>query len=107
MGDGQRAFRQHKRDGRAEVSGAPSCTSYFLHDAALHDETAASLAQLDGKLCCPRCNARLGSYCWSGAQCSCGAWVAPAIQVVKSKVDRCAPRPAPAAPASIRVGAAG
>ena len=43
--------------------------------------------QVDGKLLCPKCAVRLGSYTWSGMQCSCGAWVAPAIQVVKSKVD--------------------
>ena len=43
--------------------------------------------QVDGKLICPKCAVRLGSYTWSGMQCSCGAWVAPAIQVVKSKVD--------------------
>ena len=40
---------------------------------------------------------RLGSYCWSGMQCSCGTWVAPALQVVKSKVDEMSlvPRAAP------------
>ena len=30
---------------------------------------------------------RVGSYSWYGQQCGCGAWVTPAIQVVKSKVD--------------------
>ena len=79
-GGGQKAFRKHKRDGGSE---APvSCSSHFLSE-----EAAWQLEQNDGKLGCPKCSARLGSYCWSGAQCSCGTWVAPAIQVVKSKVD--------------------
>jgi dual specificity phosphatase 12 len=46
-----------------------------------------AFSQVDGKLACPKCTVRLGSYTWSGMQCSCGAWVAPAFQVVKSKVD--------------------
>jgi len=43
----------------------------------------------EGKLCCPnvKCNSRLGSFHWSGSQCSCGTWVTPSIKVTKSRVD--------------------
>ena len=82
-GDGQASFKWSKRT----ASAAPTeCTSLFLQC-----DSAASLTQVEGKLGCPKCGARLGSYNWSGAQCSCGAWVTPALQVVKSKVDAAAP----------------
>lgn len=55
--------------------------------AAPQSDCADSLGDIEGKICCPKCSARLGSYNWAGAQCSCGAWVAPAVQVIKSKVD--------------------
>eukprot|EP01052_Picozoa_sp_SAG31_P068706 SAG31_NODE_27515_length_425_cov_0.496933_1_plen_85_part_10 len=42
--------------------------------------------ELKGKLNCP-CGAKLGSYNWSGAQCSCGAWVSPAFQINTVRVD--------------------
>jgi hypothetical protein len=29
----------------------------------------------------------VGSFHWAGSQCSCGAWVTPAIRVHKSSVD--------------------
>jgi len=45
------------------------------------------LEDQEGKLVCPNCDTRFGSYVWSGDQCSCGFWVVPAIQVPKSKVD--------------------
>jgi len=40
-----------------------------------------------GKLNCPKCSAKIGSWNWSGAQCSCGSWVTPAIQILSSRVD--------------------
>ncbi|KAG5175166.1 hypothetical protein JKP88DRAFT_229260 [Tribonema minus] len=44
---------------------------------------------LEGKICCPgkHCSARVGTYKWTGSQCSCGTWITPAIQIPKSKVD--------------------
>lgn len=79
-GKGQTAFKYSRRDARAaNVSG---CTSHFLNPDA-----TSTLSEIEGKICCPRCSARIGGYHWAGMQCSCGAWVAPAVQVVKSKVD--------------------
>ena len=79
---GQRAFRHRKRDSGPEA--AVGCSSFFLCEEAM---LGPAFSQVDGKLACPKCTAHLGSYTWSGMQCSCGAWVAPAFQVVKSKVD--------------------
>jgi dual specificity phosphatase 12 len=80
-GGGQAAFAWKKREAGA-AAGPDGCTSHFLQS-----EFADRLGQADGKLACPKCAARLGGYNWSGAQCACGAWVTPAFQVVKSKVD--------------------
>jgi hypothetical protein len=45
------------------------CTSLFMEDRL---EWMGDLADVEGKLLCPRCSYRVGSYHWSGAQCSCG-----------------------------------
>ncbi|OAV93069.1 hypothetical protein PTTG_27418 [Puccinia triticina 1-1 BBBD Race 1] len=44
---------------------------------------------LYGKLICPglHCAAKLRSFDWAGSQCSCGAWITPAFQILRSKVD--------------------
>jgi hypothetical protein len=42
---------------------------------------------VEGKLQCVKCEARLGNFNWSGMQCSCGAWVTPAFQLHKSRMD--------------------
>ncbi|XP_071454474.1 dual specificity protein phosphatase MPK-4 [Hetaerina americana] len=42
-----------------------------------------------GKLYCPKCNTKLGSFNWeSGCMCPCGAKCAPAFYLVPSKVER-------------------
>ena len=92
-GNGQMAFKARKR-GSCSSSGTEMCTSHFLlQDAqsALHAALNAEGAGDEGDLGCPKCKVRLGGYSWYGMQCACGAWVCPAIQVVKSKVDEAAP----------------
>ena len=46
---------------------------------------------IEGKLHCYKCNTKVGHYSWTGAQCSCGTWVTPAIMVPMSKVDEMKP----------------
>jgi dual specificity phosphatase 12 len=41
------------------------------------------------KLWCMDCKTRLGSFDWAGMQCSCGAWVIPAFQLLRSRIDEC------------------
>jgi len=62
-----------------------ACTSFFLTEALRWMERAA--ADVEGKLLCPRCAVRVGTLAWAGAQCSCGTWVTPALQIVKKAVD--------------------
>lgn len=62
------------------------CSSYFLSET-LPWMDDAFLAE--GKIHCPnaKCQSRLGSFQWSGSQCSCGTWVTPSIKLTKSRVD--------------------
>mmetsp|Transcript_6165 Transcript_6165/g.13524 ORF Transcript_6165/g.13524 Transcript_6165/m.13524 type:complete len:154 (-) Transcript_6165:16-477(-) len=62
-----------------------SCTSWFIAEPL---QWMPDMADLSGKFTCQKCKQRVGSWNWSGSQCSCGRWVAPAIQFPKSKVDR-------------------
>lgn len=60
------------------------CSSLFVEPSALGDFAGS---EGEGPLQCPKCATRYGGFHWSGAQCSCGQWVSPAFQAVKSKVD--------------------
>nr|CCA16937.1 conserved hypothetical protein [Albugo laibachii Nc14] len=62
------------------------CAAYFLSEV---EKWMDDVSDVQGKIHCPnsRCNARLGSFAWSGSQCSCGTWVTPSIKVIKSRVD--------------------
>lgn len=42
---------------------------------------------LEGRLLCPKCGYKLGSYHWQGSRCTCGKWITPAITLKKSRVD--------------------
>ena len=69
------------------------CTSVFLDEfpeklvdgKLIEDESEES--KTEGKFKCPKCDARVGHWNWSGSQCSCGAWVTPAFQITSSKID--------------------
>jgi len=71
-----------------------ACTSLFLQELpeSLQEKQSEEGAGVDepkteGKFKCPKCNARVGHWNWSGLQCSCGSWVTPAFQITSSKVD--------------------
>eukprot|EP00474_Spongospora_subterranea_P009902 CRZ10360.1 hypothetical protein [Spongospora subterranea] len=65
--------------------GSGDCGSIFLSEAV--DAWNDALCEAAGKLWCPYCRSRIGSYNWSGSPCSCGEWISPAIQIPKSRVD--------------------
>eukprot|EP00048_Salpingoeca_helianthica_P006803 m.102958 g.102958 ORF g.102958 m.102958 type:complete len:330 (+) comp14130_c1_seq2:128-1117(+) len=96
-GQGQVAFSWHRRE--ASVHGA--CQSLFIEPMTWMADVAAG--EHSGKLACPKCAGRLGSFDWAGAQCSCGAWITPSFQLPQSRVDVMVLRPptarAPAAAA--------
>ena len=87
-GAGQAAFKPRKREARVVPDG---CTSHFLLSDAIEGDAGSRLTSIEGKLGCPKCTTRIGNFDWSGMQCSCGTWVTPAVQVIKSKVDESAP----------------
>ena len=62
-----------------------ACQSYFL--AAQGLDWMGDMSAQEGRISCPKCSCKVGTWNWSGAQCSCGTWVAPALRIPKSKVD--------------------
>ncbi|EGD75506.1 hypothetical protein PTSG_06578 [Salpingoeca rosetta] len=81
-GEGQISFRYRRRDMHAQQD---LCSSVFAEPMAWMNEVVDGV--VEGKITCPKCQYRLGSFNWSGAQCSCGAWITPAFQVHKNRVD--------------------
>eukprot|EP01116_Phalansterium_solitarium_P001238 TRINITY_DN11013_c0_g1_i1.p2 TRINITY_DN11013_c0_g1~~TRINITY_DN11013_c0_g1_i1.p2 ORF type:complete len:354 (+),score=68.64 TRINITY_DN11013_c0_g1_i1:33-1064(+) len=79
VGEGQTAFKWHKRAN----TGEPACTSLFLNEM----DWMGDVSDVVGKLCCPKCQSRVGSFSWAGGQCSCGAWQTPSFQVLRARVD--------------------
>jgi dual specificity phosphatase 12 len=47
---------------------------------------------IQGKLYCPKCSARLGAFHWAGAQSATGTWVTPAFRLHLSRLDEERPR---------------
>mmetsp|Transcript_11981 Transcript_11981/g.22082 ORF Transcript_11981/g.22082 Transcript_11981/m.22082 type:complete len:330 (-) Transcript_11981:4232-5221(-) len=79
------AYRKSEKDGNRKER---SCTSHFLSEPNKWMEDATLNDNVSGKLACPKCNNRVGSFYWAGSQCSCGTWIVPAIQFPISKVDQ-------------------
>ncbi|KAJ3686283.1 hypothetical protein LUZ61_015447 [Rhynchospora tenuis] len=84
QGEGEKCFKWQDRDTNWSEK-KPQCTAIFVQPMkwmqAVEDGNVAD------KLFCMGCKARLGSFNWAGMQCSCGAWVNPAFQLIKSKLD--------------------
>lgn len=58
---------------------------FFLEPLAWMD---GILKQTQGKLHCPKCQTKLGSFSWTmGCHCPCGTQVSPAFYLVPSKVE--------------------
>ncbi|CAM9600877.1 unnamed protein product [Scytosiphon promiscuus] len=80
----QHNFHRRKSKG---VTSKGVCSSIFLAEPKRWMKQ--QLGELEGKLSCPNksCGARLGSLKWTGAQCSCGSWITPAIQFPRKNLD--------------------
>lgn len=82
--EGHQVALHQLRYARGAQTGRSRCTSHFLEQPqSWMDLTGAT----SGKLYCPHCSSKIGSFDWSGSQCSCGTWVSPSIQILHSKVD--------------------
>ncbi|CAL8083383.1 unnamed protein product [Calicophoron daubneyi] len=55
--------------------------------------TRESTDDVEGKLYCPGCNAKLGSFNWCGEPCVCRTWVIPAFHFNRNHIDRIERRP--------------
>ena len=97
----------HKRRKYNSVK-TTECTSYFLNierlmnnkkiidnsnDIDYFDQFKIVMENQNMKLDssiikCKKCLLKLGEFFSKGTQCSCGSWVVPAVQIVKSKVDK-------------------
>ena len=89
-GVGQAAFEWRRQSTLLSAvgggNGSPACANLFVEPMAWMEGTDDRYT-LEGKIQCPKCATKLGSFCWAGSQCSCGAWVAPAFAVHKKNVD--------------------
>ncbi|KAJ7947081.1 Dual specificity protein phosphatase 12 [Quillaja saponaria] len=88
-GKGELSFKWKKRSGDpSEMNKQPiDCTSIFVEPMKWMQTLQEG--HVEDKLLCMGCNARLGYFNWAGMQCSCGAWVNPAFQLHKSRLDEC------------------
>lgn len=75
---------RHTFSPRKHDVSTPVCQSLFLQNGL---DWMGDMNDTEGKFACPSCVTKLGVWNWSGAQCSCGTWVVPAIQIPNSRVD--------------------
>lgn len=89
-GKGEPSFKWRKRSGHNigdEEKGSTQCSSIFVEP--LKWMQPVQEGYVEEKLQCMGCKSRLGSFNWAGMQCNCGAWVNPAFQLHKSRLDEC------------------
>jgi len=84
LGEGQSDFSWNKRTSNKKIV---ECTSFFI-DENLSWIQGLDLNNIEGRLVCPKCKSRVGSWKWDGAQCSCGGWQTPSFQILKARVDK-------------------
>lgn len=88
-GKGELCFKWQKRSGDSQKKGEEpvECTSIFVEPMKWMESVQEG--HVEEKLLCTGCKGRLGYFNWAGMQCSCGAWVNPAFQLHKSRLDEC------------------
>ena len=80
---GKHSFSR-KKSGKLNMSTFAKCSNIFLSSGL---EWMGDMSAFEGRLDCPKCSAKVGHWNWSGAQCSCGSWVTPAIYFPLGKID--------------------
>ncbi|XP_068308830.1 probable inactive dual specificity protein phosphatase-like At4g18593 [Pyrus communis] len=93
-GEGEQSWRRKPKSGggdggssKSEEEGSKYCSSIFVDEPPMWMKTAVGEGAVEGKLYCGHCKSRLGCFNWAGTQCSCGAWITPAFQLHKSRLD--------------------
>jgi hypothetical protein len=74
--------------GKRREYGGEQCTSYFIEKP----DWLNALGRKSDTVYCPKCHYKIGHFSWIGCQCSCGEWVKPAFQIIKSRIDQCSPQ---------------
>ncbi|KAJ1278802.1 hypothetical protein BS78_04G106900 [Paspalum vaginatum] len=87
VGAGGKSFKGAKKFNIDEDDQKPECPCIFVEPMKWMQTVEEGYVA--NKLFCMGCKARLGQFNWAGMQCSCGAWVIPAFQLTKSKIDEC------------------
>ncbi|OEL30931.1 putative inactive dual specificity protein phosphatase-like [Dichanthelium oligosanthes] len=87
VGAGGKTFNRGKCNNADDDDQKPECPHIFVEPMKWMQTVEEGYVA--NKLFCMGCKARLGQFNWAGLQCSCGAWVIPAFQLTKSKIDEC------------------
>lgn len=70
----------------------PAANVYYLREDTLPEWARGQVQEgnwTKGKLFCPKCNCRIGSYDFvGGTKCLCGEFVLPPLHVTSNKLDR-------------------
>ena len=77
-----------RKKSASKTKQSSTCANHFLSGPLPWMD---ALDGMEGKLHCLQCKTKIGHYSWTGAQCSCGTWVTPAIMIPMSKVDEMLP----------------
>ncbi|XP_033732620.1 dual specificity protein phosphatase 12-like [Pecten maximus] len=95
VGEGEAAFDWRSRIPASRKEAVESGESTTTCRQSLFIEPvrwmADSISEPLGKLSCPKCSSKIGSFVWHGEKCPCGAWVAPAFHIRTNKVDESKP----------------
>lgn len=100
VGQGKDGFSWRKRAKDAlHAQTSTSCGHTLYGEAISGSIFVEPLRWMDGitdntqgKIYCPSCSARLGSYNWAGMQNEASEWITPAFQLHLSKIDIMNPR---------------
>ncbi|KAL1834102.1 hypothetical protein DCAR_0104270 [Daucus carota subsp. sativus] len=77
-----------KKGGPVHMNEEPAeCSSIYVEPMKWME--AVQEGFVGQKLQCIGCKGRLGSFNWAGMRCNCGAWVIPAFQLHKNRMDEC------------------
>ncbi|KAM3388169.1 hypothetical protein ACQJBY_010751 [Aegilops geniculata] len=83
VGLGEAGFLKRRNDADEKK---PECSACIFVEPMKWMQ-AVEEGYVSNKLWCMGCKTRLGSFDWAGMQCCCGAWVIPAFQLLKSRID--------------------
>ncbi|CAI5701727.1 unnamed protein product [Peronospora effusa] len=70
-----------------EATSRKFCAGIFIEPMVWMMTLSSVISNNNGKLLCPSCKAKLGSWNWLGVKCNCKRFVTPAFQLVPSRTQ--------------------